>query len=94
MPVDHPDYYQALGAVNVLSGGMGARLFTEIREKEGLCYSVCASYLPMKDRGAVMGYAASLNHQAPADARQARRGAVPPARRASAERRWSASRSA
>ena len=64
VPVDHPDYYQALGAVNVLSGGMGARLFTEIREKEGLCYSVSASYMAMKDRGAVRGYAASLNHQA------------------------------
>ena len=64
VPVAHPDYYVALGAVNVLSGGMGARLFTEIREKEGLCYSVGASYHPMKDRGAVVAYAASLNHQA------------------------------
>jgi predicted Zn-dependent peptidase len=64
VPVDHPDYYQALGAVNVLSGGMGARLFTEIREKEGLCYSVSASYMAMKGRGAIRGYAASLNHQA------------------------------
>src|SRR3954454_25402622 len=43
---------------------MGARLFTEIREKEGLCYSVGASYQPMKDRGSVIAYAASLNHQA------------------------------
>src|SRR5262249_42103608 len=64
VPVPHPDYYRALGAVNVLSGGMGARLFTEIREKEGLCYLVSASYQPMKDRGAVVAYAASLNHQA------------------------------
>jgi predicted Zn-dependent peptidase len=43
---------------------MGARLFTEIREKEGLCYSVGASYQPMKDRGAVVAYAASLTNQA------------------------------
>jgi predicted Zn-dependent peptidase len=64
VPVNDPDYYAALGAVNVLSGGMGARLFTEIREKEGLCYSVGASYQPMKDRGAVVAYAASLNNQA------------------------------
>jgi predicted Zn-dependent peptidase len=64
VPVGDPDYYAALGAVNVLSGGMGARLFTEIREKEGLCYSVGASYQPMKDRGSVIAYAASLNHQA------------------------------
>src|SRR5262249_27701758 len=46
VPVADPDYYVALGAVNILSGGMGARLFTEIREKEGLCYSVGASYQP------------------------------------------------
>jgi predicted Zn-dependent peptidase len=64
VPVAHPDYYAALGAVNVLSGGMGARLFTEIREKEGLCYSVSASYQPMKDRGGVVAFAASLNAQA------------------------------
>jgi predicted Zn-dependent peptidase len=64
VPVGHADYYAALGAVNVLSGGMGSRLFTELREKEGLCYSVSASYQPMKDRGSVIGYAASLNHQA------------------------------
>ncbi|MFO0842823.1 MAG: pitrilysin family protein [Gemmataceae bacterium] len=64
VPVGDSDYYAALGAVNVLSGGMGARLFTEIREKEGLCYSVGASYQPMKDRGSVIAYAASLNHQA------------------------------
>jgi predicted Zn-dependent peptidase len=64
VPVADSDYYAALGAVNVLSGGMGARLFTEIREKEGLCYSVGASYQPMKDRGSVVAYAASLNSQA------------------------------
>jgi predicted Zn-dependent peptidase len=64
VPVGDPDYYAARGAVNVLSGGMGARLFTEIREKEGLCYSVGASYQAMKDRGSVIAHAASLNHQA------------------------------
>jgi len=31
-------------AVNVLSGGMSGRLFTEVREKRGLCYAVSASY--------------------------------------------------
>lgn len=29
---------------NVLSGGMSGRLFTEVREKRGLCYSVSAGY--------------------------------------------------
>ena len=34
------NYYNARVAVAVLSGGMGARLFTEVREKRGLCYAV------------------------------------------------------
>ncbi len=64
VPVGHEDYYAAMGAVNVLSGGMASRLFTEVREKRGLCYSVHASYAPMKDRGSVFAHAASLNRQA------------------------------
>ncbi len=52
-----PDYYAARGAVGVLSGGMSARLFTEVREKRGLCYSVYATHDTVKDRGAVVGYA-------------------------------------
>ncbi len=43
VPYRHPDYFQALGAVGVLSGGMSARLFTEVRERRGLCYSVYAT---------------------------------------------------
>ena len=33
VPVGDPDYYAAMGAVHVLSGGMSSRLFTEVREK-------------------------------------------------------------
>ena len=64
VPFGHPDYYAALGAVNVLSGDMSSRLFTEIREKEGLCYSVWATYQTFKDRGAVVAYAGSRNDRA------------------------------
>jgi predicted Zn-dependent peptidase len=65
VPVGHPDYYAALGAVNVLSSsGMSSRLFTEIREKRGLCYSVGASYSTFKDRGSVFGYAGTTNDRA------------------------------
>jgi predicted Zn-dependent peptidase len=52
-----PDYYAARGAVGVLSGGMSARLFTEVREKRGLCYSVYATHDTVRDRGTVIGYA-------------------------------------
>ena len=44
-------------AVAALSGGMSGRLFTEVREKRGLVYSVYASYAGQKDRGDVLAYA-------------------------------------
>ena len=46
-----PDYYAARAAAAVLSGGMSSRLFTEVREKRGLCYSVYAFHETFKDRG-------------------------------------------
>jgi predicted Zn-dependent peptidase len=57
VPYRHPDYFQAWGAVGVLSGGMSARLFTEVRERRGLCYSVYASYHTLRHRGGVFCYA-------------------------------------
>ncbi len=64
VPFGHPDYYAAQGAVQVLSGGMAARLFTEVREKRGLCYSVYASYQTFKDRACILGYAGTTNERA------------------------------
>lgn len=64
VPIGHPDYYAALGAVNVLSGGMSSRLFTEVREKRGLCYAVGASYSTFKERGDVICYAGTTNERA------------------------------
>jgi predicted Zn-dependent peptidase len=64
VPIGHPDYYAAQGAVNVLSGGMSARLFTEVREKRGLCYAVWASYQMVKDRASVVCYAGTTNERA------------------------------
>jgi predicted Zn-dependent peptidase len=42
--------------INVLSGGMAGRLFTEVREKRGLCYSVSAGYRADRDYGTVSAY--------------------------------------
>jgi predicted Zn-dependent peptidase len=56
-PVSHPRYYAARAAEGVLSGGMSARLFTEVREKRGLCYSVGVRHETFKDRGTMVGYA-------------------------------------
>jgi predicted Zn-dependent peptidase len=57
VPYSHPDYFQAWGAVGVLSGGMSARLFTEVRERRGLCYSIFASCHSLRHRGGVFCYA-------------------------------------
>jgi predicted Zn-dependent peptidase len=58
------NYYQAWAAVNVLSGGMSSRLFTEVREKRALCYSVYASLNSLKDRGQVLCYAGTTVERA------------------------------
>ena len=53
-------------AVEVLSGGMSGRLFTEVREKRGLCYSVWAGYSSLKGQGSILGYAGTSNDRAQA----------------------------
>lgn len=64
LPYRHPDYFQAWGAVGVLSGGMSSRLFTEVREKRGLCYSVYATMHTLRDRGSVLCYAGTSAERA------------------------------
>ncbi|MFO7906092.1 MAG: M16 family metallopeptidase [Planctomycetota bacterium] len=59
-----PGYYQARGAVGVLSDGMSARLFTELRENRGLCYAVYAACHTVKRRGCVMCYAGTTTERA------------------------------
>lgn len=51
-------------AAQVLSGGMGARLFTEVREKRGLVYAVSASYQPIAQYGTFIGYAGTTPERA------------------------------
>lgn len=53
-------------AVSVLSGGMSGRLFTEVREKRGLCYAVYARYAGQRDRGVITGYAGTVPQRAQA----------------------------
>jgi predicted Zn-dependent peptidase len=54
--VQDPDYYLARGAVGVLSNDMSARLFSNVREKYGLCYAIYASFEAFRDRGTIIGY--------------------------------------
>jgi len=50
--------------VSVLSGGMSGRLFSEVREKRGLCYSVSAGYSGGKDFGGVTAYVGTTPERA------------------------------
>jgi predicted Zn-dependent peptidase len=64
VPVTDPDYYNARAAASVLSGGMSSRLFTEVREKRGLCYSVYAFHETFKTQGAMFAYAGTRAERA------------------------------
>ncbi|HET6249817.1 MAG TPA: pitrilysin family protein [Tepidisphaeraceae bacterium] len=66
VPETDPDYYTVRMATEVLSGGMSGRLFTEVREKRGLCYSVWAGYSGLKAQGSIFGYAGTSNERAQA----------------------------
>ncbi len=63
-PAGHPDHMLERVAVSILSGGMSGRLFTEVREKRGLCYSVSASYRADRDFGSVTGYVGTTPERA------------------------------
>ena len=55
-PYSHENYFLARGAVGVLSDGMSSRLFHELREKRGLCYTVFASLHSVLNQACVVGY--------------------------------------
>ena len=45
------DFYAAQVYVAALGGGMSSRLFQEVREKRGLCYSIYSFHAPYTDTG-------------------------------------------
>ena len=46
-----PDYYTAQVFSALFGGGMSSRLFQEVRERRGLCYSIYSSYWALADTG-------------------------------------------
>lgn len=66
IPETDPDYYTVRMAIEILSGGMSGRLFTEVREKRGLVYNVSAGYSSLKTLGSILGYAGTSNDRAQA----------------------------
>ena len=57
VPRNDPSYYAVRTAVGALAGGMSSRLFTEVREKRALVYSVGAQVASLRGIGAVYVYA-------------------------------------
>ncbi|HDS84887.1 MAG TPA: insulinase family protein [Phycisphaerales bacterium] len=63
-PIGAGYYYETMAAVSILSGGMSSRLFTEVREKRGLCYSVGARYHTLRDFAGISCYAGTTPDKA------------------------------
>ncbi len=61
---ESPQYYEARALVGVLSDGMSSRLFSEVREKRGLVYSVFATCFSLAGQGSVLCYAGTTNNRA------------------------------
>ncbi|MDQ2092055.1 M16 family metallopeptidase [Marimonas arenosa] len=65
-----PDYrdpaiYTAQVYANALGGGMSSRLFQEIREKRGLCYTIFAQTGAYADTGMITVYAGTSGEELP-----------------------------
>ena len=53
LPKGDPEFAREQVLLGVLSGGMSGRLFTEVREKQGLVYWVAAWHEQLRGRGAI-----------------------------------------
>lgn len=63
-PFDSPMYYSIMAVCAVLGGGMSSRLFTEVREKRGLCYAVGTRYHSLRTCAGIAGYAGTTPDKA------------------------------
>ena len=55
-PYASDESYEASAALVMLGGGSSSRLFTEVRERRGLCYSVSAGYHTLRDHAMAVCY--------------------------------------
>jgi len=65
LPVRDEQLYSLQVFTSVLGGGMSSRLFQEVREKRGLCYSISAFHMPYSDTGLFVLYAGTDEADAP-----------------------------
>ena len=64
LPYSHEDYFLARGCVGVLSDGMSSRLFHNLREQQGLCYTVFASLHSVLNQACIVGYVGTSSERA------------------------------
>lgn len=55
---------EATAALTILGGGPSSRLFTEVRERRGLCYGVSAGYQTSRDFGTAVCHAGTSTERA------------------------------
>jgi predicted Zn-dependent peptidase len=55
---------EASAALAILGGGSSSRLFTEVRERRGLCYSVSAGYHTLRDHAMAVCYSGTSTARA------------------------------
>jgi predicted Zn-dependent peptidase len=55
-PYRSDESYEATAALGILGGGSSSRLFTEVRERRGLCYSVSSGYQTHRDFALALCY--------------------------------------
>jgi predicted Zn-dependent peptidase len=65
VPVRDEQLYSLQVFTSVLGGGMSSRLFQEVREKRGLCYTINAFHMPYFDTGLFALYAGTDEADAP-----------------------------
>jgi predicted Zn-dependent peptidase len=65
LPVGHEQLYSLQVFTSVLGGGMSSRLFQEVREIRGLCYTINAFHMPYSDVGLFALYAGTDETDAP-----------------------------
>jgi predicted Zn-dependent peptidase len=65
VPVKDASLHSLQVFTNVLGGGMSSRLFQEVRENRGLCYTISAFHMPYSDTGLFGLYAGTDEADAP-----------------------------
>jgi predicted Zn-dependent peptidase len=65
VPVRDEQLHSLQVFTSVLGGGMSSRLFQEVREKRGLCYTINAFHMPYSDTGLFALYAGTDEADAP-----------------------------